>query len=89
MTSRTAGRSRDCLARLPDEVRRQAAKAYELFAHDPRHPSVRFKRVHASRPIYSVRISLDYRAVGVLVGEEIVWFWIGPHDEYDRPLSGP
>ena len=88
MTSRTARRFRDCLARLPAEVRRQAAKAYELFAHDPWHPSLRFKRVHASRAIYSVRISLDYRAVGVLAGEDIVWSWIGPHEEYDRLLRG-
>ncbi len=88
MTSRTSRRFRDCLARLPDEVRRQAGKAYDLFTRAPRHPSLRFKRVHATRPIYSVRISLDYRAVGVLVEEEIVWFWIGPHEEYDRLLRG-
>ncbi len=88
MTSRTTRRFKDCLSRLPDKVRRQAAKAYELFARDPRHPSLRFKRVHEARPIHSVRISLDYRAVGVLVGEEIVWFWIGSHAEYEGLLRG-
>ena len=29
----------------------------------------------------SVRIDLDWRAVGILHGDEVVWFWIGPHAE--------
>ncbi len=87
MTSRTTKRFRGCLARLPDDVRRQARKAYELFSRDPRHPGLGFKRVHATQSVYSVRISLDYRAVGVLVGDEIIWFWIGSHSDYERLLA--
>jgi len=30
------------------------------------HPSLRFKKVHATLPIYSARVDLDWRAVGVL-----------------------
>ena len=37
--------------------------------------------------MYSVRISTDYRALGVLGRDAIVWFWIGPHHEYDRMLG--
>ena len=36
------------------------------------------------KPIYSVRIALGWRAVGILEGEEMIWFWIGSHAEYDR-----
>ena len=46
----------------------------------------RFKLVHTSRPIYSVRIGLAYRALGVRDGDEIIWFWIGSHTDYDRLL---
>ncbi len=38
-------------------------------------------------PIYSVRIGLDYRALGVREGDDIVWFWIGSHADYDRLVS--
>jgi hypothetical protein len=75
------------LAALPAPVRQQAREAYRLFKQNPQHPSLRFKRVHATRPVYSARINLDYRAVGIVDGDEVVWFWVGPHDEYTRLLK--
>jgi hypothetical protein len=47
-------------------------------------PSLRFKQIHPSRPIYSVRINNDYRAVGSMEGETVVWFWMGGHEAYDK-----
>jgi hypothetical protein len=38
-------------------------------------------------PIYSVRIDIDWRAVGVMRDDEVIWFWIGPHKEYERLLA--
>jgi hypothetical protein len=73
--------------RLTDAVRKQAREAYRQFEKNPHHPSLHFKRVHSSRPIYSVRVNLDYRAVGIRDGEEIVWHWIGPHDEYEKLIG--
>lgn len=72
---------------LPEMVRQQAREAYKQFVRDPYYPSLHFKQVHATRPIYSVRITRDYRALGVRAADEIVWFWIGTHAEYDRLLS--
>jgi hypothetical protein len=69
--------------KLPGEVKEQARETYKLFRNDPYHPSLHFKRVHSRRPIFSVRINIDYRAVGIMDGGEIVWFWIGSHQEYD------
>jgi hypothetical protein len=68
-------------------MRRQAKEAYALFARDPYHPSLHFKQVHPIEPIYSVRVSFDYRAVGLREGDDIVWFWIGSHSEYERLIS--
>jgi hypothetical protein len=34
-----------------------------------------------------VRIALGWRADGILHGEEMIWFWIGSHAEYDRLLA--
>ena len=73
-----------CYSALPAEIRKQAREAYELFAGDPYHPSLHFKRVHSTRPVFSVRIGMHYRAVGTLDGSEITWFWIGSHADYER-----
>jgi len=47
---------------------------------------LRFKKVHNKLPIYSVRVDLDWRAVDVMEGDVVLWFWIGPHDEYEKLL---
>jgi len=86
MNSTTTRRFRRSLAQLPEGIRRQARTAYGLFRRDPHHPSLRFKKVHATLPVFSARINIDYRAVGVVDGDDVVWFWIGSHDEYDKLL---
>jgi hypothetical protein len=48
---------------------------------------LRFKQVHASRPIFSARVGLAYRALGVQVGDEMIWFWIGSHADYDQMVA--
>jgi hypothetical protein len=42
--------------------------------------------IHTTRPIYSARVGLGYRALAVLDGDLAVWFWIGTHADYDRLL---
>jgi len=71
-------------AALPEEVQNQTRRAYRLFRTDPSHPSLRFKKVEATENVYSVRIGLGYRALGVLRGSTVTWFWIGSHADYDR-----
>ena len=86
MRSRTTSRFRKAFAALPGPVQQRAREAYKRFREQPHHPSLRFKQVHATRAIYSVRITLDYRAIGVRDGDEMVWFWIGSHADYDKLL---
>lgn len=69
---------------LPADVQRIAVKQYRLWLHDPRHPSVRFKKVGG---YWSARVSDDYRSVGILDGKAVVWFFIGTHSEYGRLLK--
>jgi len=85
--SRTTERFRNAFDALPEHVRRQAREAYKTFERNPKHPSLRFRQVHPTRPIYSVRISRDYRALGLREGGEIIWFWIGSHADYDNLLA--
>lgn len=69
---------------LPEHVRASARRAYRLFHQNPWHPGLSFKKIDEQQSVYSVRIGIGYRALGRLVEDEIVWFWIGPHSEYDR-----
>ena len=87
MKSRTTRRFRDGYAILPKAVQEHTRQAYRQFQQDPGHPGLQFKKVHQKRLIYSARIGLNYRAVGLLSGDEIVWYWIGTHAEYDLLLA--
>lgn len=87
MISHTTERFRRAFKHLPWHVQHQAREAYKLFRHNPYHPSLRLKQVHPTRSIYSVRIGMSYRALGVRDGEEIIWFWVGSHGDYDKLLS--
>jgi len=48
---------------------------------DPRHASVQFKKV---QDYWSARITDHYRALGIMDGDTVIWFWIGPHGEYAK-----
>ena len=86
MKSRATPRFWSAYRELPLDVQATAQKAYRLFREDPNHPSLQFKRVHDREAMYSVRITLGYRAVGLLQDDGITWFWIGSHAAYDRLL---
>ncbi len=76
-----------CFVALPDVVQAQARKAYRLWQQDSTHPSLQFKKVHTREPIYSARVSLGWRVLGLLEGNTVYWFWIGSHADYDRLLK--
>jgi len=82
--SRTTRSFRAAFAALPEEIQTRARRAYRLFREHPGHPSLRFKKVGQLENVYSVRIGLGYRALGVLEASTLIWFWIGSHADYDR-----
>jgi hypothetical protein len=74
--------------RLPASIQRQAREAYRLWRLDPTYPGLEFKKIHhRSRSIYSVRIGIGWRALGVVEDNRISWFWIGSHADYDQMLK--
>lgn len=70
-------------ARQSEEARALADKNFALLKGDPRHASPHFKQVGR---FWSARVGLRHRALAVETGEDLVWFWIGTHSEYDRLL---
>ena len=87
MRSRTTRRFRRAYSGLPGPIKERAREAYRRFVENPDHPGLRFKRVHATEPIYSVRVTKDYRALGLLEDDIMIWFWIGSHADYDELIS--
>lgn len=65
-------------------MRKVADQSYELLKKDERHPSLHFKKVGR---YWSVRVGIHYRALGVQTGDDLIWFWIGSHAEYDRLIE--
>ena len=71
--------------RLPESVQSTARRNFDLLKENPRHPSLRFKKVGK---YWSVRVSRTHRALAVEDGDDYVWAWIGSHDEYLRIIRG-
>ena len=45
------------------------------------------KKLEGEPDVWSVRVSLNLRAVAKREGDTVTWFWIGPHKEFDRLFS--
>jgi hypothetical protein len=77
----------ECFGRLPSKIREQARKNYGLWKANPSHPGLDFKRVGKKSPIYSVRVGIGWRALGLVEDDAILRFRIGSHAVYDRLLK--
>ena len=73
-----------CLDALPGDIQALARRSYAQVKVDPSHPSLQFKRVGR---YWSARVSKGYRAVAMDVDDGLLWFWIGPHAEYDKIIK--
>jgi len=61
---------RKCFKELPKRIQKQAKENYMMWKENPHYPSLGFKRVGKNYPIYSVRVGLGWRALGIIV---VVW----------------
>ena len=84
MTSSTTHSFRSRFRLLPTSVQHLARKNFKLWQEDPEHRSLRFKKVGR---YWSARVGARYRALARIQGNHAEWFWIGPHDEYERLLK--
>jgi hypothetical protein len=66
-------------------VRTLSDANYELLKSNPSHPSLYFKKVGR---FWSARVGLHYRTLAIEAGDDLLWFWIGHHAEYDRLIGG-
>lgn len=73
---------------LPDEIKTNAKKQYELFKKNPKHPSLRTKVIGSTKKdkikVFEVSVGMGYRATYFIDQNRCVWFWIGAHDSFDK-----
>jgi hypothetical protein len=69
---------------LPKNVQDVAHKNFALLKANPRHPSLQLKRIDE---LWSARVGLHHRALGIDAPGGIQWIWIGSHAEYDRLIG--
>ncbi len=74
---------------LPRDIQKLAESNYKLWKEKPSHASLRFKQIHPSRPIFSFRVGLRHRTVGVQTSDDkLAWFWIGSFQQYQDLVHG-
>lgn len=69
---------------LPEDVRKLADAAFARLKDDPSYRSIRFKQV---RRFCAARVEISYRALAVESGDDLIWFWIGNHSDYERLIK--
>ena len=70
--------------KLPPAIQKLADKNFALLKQDPRHRSLRLKKVGQ---YWSIRVGLRHRALAAEANGDFVWFWIGSHADYDAILK--
>lgn len=73
--------------KLDKQTQYQVKKSYRLWLENPFHPSLHFKCINQPEKIWAARVSIGYRALGVLNKDTVTWFWIGSHDQYERSFG--
>jgi len=74
---------------LPGEIRELAEENYRLWKENPSHPGLRFKRIHETVPVFSFRVGMRHRTVGVESEDgKVVWFWVGSFETFQALVGG-
>ena len=73
--------------KLPKRIQKTARKNYRVWKDNPDHPSLQFKRITGKTGIFSIRVGIGWRALGVLEGHDMIWFWIGSHADYEKLIK--
>jgi hypothetical protein len=72
-------------ASLPAHIKRRAAKQFHLLLDNPRHRSLRLKKMADPRDIWEGRITQGYRFTFQIVGDIYLLRRIGTHDILRHP----
>ena len=87
MTSRCTKAFWKQYKKLQPADRKQAQKAYQLWANNTAHPGLYFKPLEGqTEDVWSARVG-TLRAVCVKSDDTFIWFWVGTHAEFDKEFQ--
>ena len=72
-------------AKLPREIQSEADKALVFLIGNPKHPSLRMKKMNGTKDIWEIRISGKYRATMQFEGGICYLRRVGSHDILKKP----
>lgn len=73
----------DLVAKLSQSIQNRVARQFRILQENPLYPSLHFKKVSG---LWSLRITDNYRTLGYEENGTIIWYWIGPHSEYEKMI---
>ncbi|WP_227761863.1 hypothetical protein [Zhaonella formicivorans] len=71
----------DKVKQLPIEVKRALKKKLELMMENPRHPSLRTKKIQGQDNIFEASVTMDIRLTWQYTEDSILLRNIGEHDK--------
>ena len=80
MTFRVLDTFRFYYRRLPPDIQRRMDKALQFFEENPRHPSLRIKRIQGTADIWEDRVTRGYRFTFNWEDEVVTLRRLGTHD---------
>ncbi len=72
-------------ASLPESIRRRVQKQIRVLLQNPRHPSLRARKIQGYTDIFEARVTRDYRMTYKIAGEALRLRRIGTHEIYRSP----
>jgi len=70
---------------LPESIKNLADKQFTLLLENPRHPSLRLKKIKGHPDIWEGRITKSYRFTFQISGETYILRRMGTHDILKTP----
>jgi len=70
---------------LPEDMRMKFKRNFRLFVSNPKHPSLRIKKMSGTRDIFEARITGNYRWTFQFVKGGVNLRHIGTHDILKQP----
>lgn len=77
---------RDAVQNLSPEAKRELKKKLEIMIENPRHPSLRSKKIEGTDDIFEASIYMDIRMTWQYISAGILLRSLGEHD---RTLKNP
>lgn len=71
--------------KLPSDIQKRADKQLRLLLENPQHGSLRLHKMEGSANMWEISVTMSYRIIFEIKGDEYILRRIGPHDILYRP----